>query len=223
MSQSTIAKTSQIPAQAAGINDLLGKKSVRATFKLQPEAINLIGLLAAQLGIKQKSLFDYLMEDEEALHAIAQSRPSGKPVSTPRIQKTFVVSQRSLSALDAAAQRSPLSRNDLIERSVQRLLPVLEKERIRYEKRAAGLTRIKDHFNKGNTLLRALKDSLGEEDRLYQSMLSVIDAYAKAVAELDELIEKGKRLSELSLDAWKQNASRRNQKAPVLHEVQRSV
>jgi len=28
------------------------------------------------VGIKQKSLFDYLMEDKDALHAIVESRPT---------------------------------------------------------------------------------------------------------------------------------------------------
>ena len=48
------------PLQSTGIADLLGKKSVRATFRLHPTAVELTSILAAQLGIKQKSLFGEL-------------------------------------------------------------------------------------------------------------------------------------------------------------------
>ena len=38
--------------------DLRGRQSVRATFKLSEDCINAIRTLSAQLGIKQKSVFD---------------------------------------------------------------------------------------------------------------------------------------------------------------------
>ena len=44
--------------------DLLkGKQSIRATFKLPPDIIRLLSIAASQLGIKQKTLFDQLVED----------------------------------------------------------------------------------------------------------------------------------------------------------------
>ncbi len=88
----------------------------------------LLRSLATQLGIKQKSPFDDLMEDENALNAIAAASPPDNTVRELRIQKTFVVSQRSLAALEAITKRSPASRDDLVERSIQRLLPILELE-----------------------------------------------------------------------------------------------
>ena len=44
--------------------DLRGRQSVRATFKLSSRAIDALSIVAAHLGIKQKSLFDHLIEDE---------------------------------------------------------------------------------------------------------------------------------------------------------------
>ena len=38
--------------------DLRGRQSVRATFRLSEPCINAISILSAQLGIKQKSVFD---------------------------------------------------------------------------------------------------------------------------------------------------------------------
>ncbi len=42
--------------------DLRGRQSVRATFRLSEACINAITILSAQLGIKQKSVFDHLWE-----------------------------------------------------------------------------------------------------------------------------------------------------------------
>ena len=195
--------------QSTRIADLLGKKSVRATFRLHPTAVELISILAAQLGIKQKSLFDYLMEDEDALHAIAESRPSDTAVKAQRVQKTFVVSQRSLAALDKVAQHSAASRNDLIERSVQRLLPILEKERVRQQQRTAALDQITNHFKQGKALVDDVQAVVGEDDTLYQSLDSVMDAYGKVVAEIQKLVDKGKRVSEFPLDALRRDQTKR--------------
>jgi endonuclease/exonuclease/phosphatase family metal-dependent hydrolase len=42
-------------------SDLRGRQSVRATFKLSVRAIDALSIVAAHLGIKQKSLFDHLI------------------------------------------------------------------------------------------------------------------------------------------------------------------
>ena len=204
MNESSIEKKEDALLHLSGVVDLLGKKSVRATFKLHPTAIELLSVLAAHLGIKQKSLFDYLMEDEDALRALAASLPSHPAAKQPRIKKTFVVSQRSLAALEAVTKNSPASRDDLIERSIQRLLPILEKERIRYKRRTDALTKIRDHFKQGKVLMDDVKEMVGEEDALYQSLVAAIAAYTKAVAEMEKRIAKGKRISKFSRDglAW---------------------
>jgi len=192
--------------QSTGIADLLGKKSVRATFRLHPSVVELMSILAAQLGLKQKSLFDYLMEDTDALHAAAESQPPDTTVKEQRIQKTFVVSQRSLTALDTVAKHGAASRNDLIEKSIQRLLPVLEKERLRQRQRTRALSRIAGHFKQSKALMDDVKAMVGEDDTLYQSLIRVMDSYGKAVAEIRERVDKGKRISEFSLDILKETS-----------------
>ena len=52
--------------------DLRGKQSVRATFKLSARAIEAMSIVAVHLGIKQKSLFDHLIEDMQSLKLIAR-------------------------------------------------------------------------------------------------------------------------------------------------------
>ena len=52
-------------------SDLRGRQSVRATIKLSENAINTISVVAAHLGIRQKSLFDHLIEDRRSLGLMA--------------------------------------------------------------------------------------------------------------------------------------------------------
>ena len=193
----------------ASAADIRGRQSVRATFKLSEQAIVALNVVSVHLGIKQKSLFDYLMEDKDALLAMAESHPPENAAKEQRIQKTFVVSQRSLAALDAVTKHCPASRDDLIERSIQRLLPVFEKERTRQKRRAAALTRIITHFNQGVVLMDELRTIVGKEDTLYQSLASVMAAYEKAVADIEKLVDKGKRVSEFPVDELKADRSNR--------------
>ena len=184
------------------LDDLLGKKSVRATFKLRPEAIEMLSILAAQLGIKQKSLFDYLMEDEDELQVIAESLPVETMEKEQRVQKTFVVSQKSLNTLELVAKHSPGSRSELIERSIQRLLPVFLKERERQDKREKAFAMIEDHFKQANDLHGELKQLVGKDDSLFSLIKPLIVHYSKAFAEIKKLVDKGKRISELTIDAF---------------------
>ena len=56
----------------ASAMDLRGRQSVRATFRLSEDCIDAISILAVQLGIKQKSVFDHLMEDDQVLKNVAR-------------------------------------------------------------------------------------------------------------------------------------------------------
>ncbi|MGA7144017.1 MAG: hypothetical protein WBY47_05885 [Desulfobacterales bacterium] len=46
-------------------SDLKSRQSVRATFRLTQGGIEAMGLVANQMGIKQRSLFDHMVEDSE--------------------------------------------------------------------------------------------------------------------------------------------------------------
>ena len=62
-------------------SDLRGRQSVRATFKLSEGCIEAISIVAAHLGIKQKSLFDHLVEDARFLTSIAREIQNVVPMA----------------------------------------------------------------------------------------------------------------------------------------------
>jgi hypothetical protein len=93
---------------------LRGRQSVRTTFKLSERAIDALSLLAGQLGIKQKSLFDHLIEDVQVLSKIAQEFEDFSTRSS-RIAKTYVISRRTLDNLEKISSQYNTPRDALVE------------------------------------------------------------------------------------------------------------
>jgi hypothetical protein len=195
----------EAPLQLDHFSDLLGKKSVKATFRLHPEVISVLSILSAQLGIKQKSLFDFMMEDVKALHAIARSLAPDRLDKDKRIRKTFVVSQKSLSTLNAVAEQFSASRDDIVELSIQRLLPVFEKEHRRQGNRERASAKIKEHFIQGKPLMDEIRRLVGEDDSLYRSFQSVMLSYAKTFTEIEALVDNGKQIYKLPIEFIKKD------------------
>ena len=184
-------------------SDLRGRQSVRATFKLSEGCIEAISIVAAHLGIKQKSLFDHLAEDGQSLRSIAREIQDAKLDKQGRIQKTYVISRRSLSSLEHVSRNFNAPRDALIELSVQRLLPIIAKERKKHEKRKEMLKEIENHFKAGSVLLHKLKGSLEAEDPIFQKFESMMAVYESAYQYMAAFVEKGKIIEEFQPDHLK--------------------
>jgi len=176
--------------------DLIGRQSVRATFRLSEACIDAISILAAQLGIKQKSVFDHLMEDAQVLKEVARELGGSEIDRHNRIQKTFVISRRSLSFLDTISRKHNASRDALVEYSVRRLLPIIAKERKKHEKRKELLEEISNHFEEGQRLLSKAGKMLGIDDPIVIKLHTAMAVYKNAYHEIANFIEKGKIIEE---------------------------
>ena len=177
-------------------SDLRGRQSVRATFKLSEGCIEAISIVAAHLGIKQKSLFDHLAEDARTLKSIAREIQNIKITKQGRIQKTFVISRRSLLSLENVSKNFNAPRDALVELSVQRLLPIIAKEREKHEKRKKMLNEIDKHLKEGERILGNAKEMFGAEDTICQKLESVMTVYENAYHHISSFIEKGKIIEE---------------------------
>jgi len=172
--------------------DLRGRQSVRATFRLSEDCINAISILAAQLGIKQKSVFDHLMEDDQVLKKIAGELENTEFDRQERIQKTFVISRRSLSFLDMISSKHDTPRDALVEYSVRRLLPIIAGERKKHDKRKELLTEISNHFAEGEKLISKAEASLGGDDLVVNKLQVAMAIYKNACDDIDNFIDRGK-------------------------------
>ncbi|MGD8447426.1 MAG: hypothetical protein PVH85_03275 [Desulfobacterales bacterium] len=172
--------------------DLRGRQSVRATFRLSEACIDAISILSAQLGIKQKSIFDHLLENDKVLKSMASELENTKFDRHERIQKTFVISRRSLSFLDSISSKHNAPRDALVEYSVRRLLPIIAKERKKHEKRKELLADISQHFKEGERLLSKAEEKLGTDDLIVDKLQTAISAYKNSFDDIAHFIERGK-------------------------------
>ncbi|MCF8052376.1 MAG: hypothetical protein K9L59_14125 [Desulfobacterales bacterium] len=171
--------------------DLRGRQSVRATFKLTERAIDALAVCAVHLGIKQKSLFDHLIDDMQALQAIAHELNQVQFGRLSRVQKTFVLSRKTLACLEEVSNQLNAPRDALVEYSIQRLLPVIEKERKRHRRRKAFLTNLEAFLAQGDQLLRKAQAELGKEDPVVSRFESVMTAGRNAFDAGSVFVEKG--------------------------------
>ncbi len=201
MSKETDKKQKEkISLTRAFTSDLKGRQSVRATFRLTQGCIEAIGILANQMGIKQKSLFDHLAEDMGSLKSIAREFKQVKIKKQGRIQKTFVISRKSLASLDEISNMFNASRDVLVEYSIQRLLPIISKERTKHEKRKAFLIKIRKHFQQGEKMLNDIRKQLGDDDPIINKFAMMMSSYETVKDNLESFIDRSKGIEKFDAD-----------------------
>lgn len=178
------------------VEELKGKQSVRATFRLPVQVIDLLAVIAGQLGIKQKSLFDQLLEDTVILGQVADEAKNYAVQEKDRRQKTFVISRSSLLALDLIARQQDIPRDILVEFSINRLLPFIASELKKHENRIRLSALMQDYQQQGEILLKKAEELLGKDDELYELIELQVKQGAKNAALLDGIIDRGRPLED---------------------------
>ena len=180
----------------ASFSDLLGKQSVRATFRLSERAIEAISIVAGHLGIKKKSLFDHLMDDSSVLNTIAKNLSSLKFQDHPRIQKTFVLSRRTLNSLEQISKTFDTPRDALVEYSIQRLEAIIKAERGKHELRKTLVEELENHVMRSQVLFDKARQLLGDDDAVCKSMGKLLASGVQTVQEIEDILEKGRIIEE---------------------------
>jgi hypothetical protein len=175
--------------------DLRGRQSVRTTFKLSERSIHALSILAGQLGIKQKSLFDHLIDDMQALHVIARSTEDLDP-SEPRVAKTFVVSRKTLDNLEQVCSRYHTPRDVLVEFSIERILPLISREKEKHEKRKIIVEELRKYLLQGSRILENAEEALAEDDPVFEKILTMMKYVKNACSEVESFVKKGERMDE---------------------------
>jgi hypothetical protein len=171
---------------------LKGKQSVRTSFKLSEGCIQAISIVATQLGIKHRSLFDYLVEDTDSLEALAKEIVDKEPAKNKGSQKSFIVSRETLRVIDSLCEKLKISRDTLIELSVRRLLPIIEKEMQGHSKRKELFELVNKHYQESRNVLDSIKKSVGKEDPAYRAYQTTVAACKQVKNQFNDIISKGK-------------------------------
>lgn len=177
---------------APSLSELRGRQSVRATFKLSGKAIEAMSIAAAHMGIKQKSLFDHLIDDVELLAVVAREIESKRFLRLERVQKTFVLSRRTLCSLEEVSKDFNTPRDALVEYSIARLLPVIEEERKKHEKRKKIMVEIGKYLEQGEEISENVGKALGEEDMLSEKLKGAVSTLRGAYETMASFVERGK-------------------------------
>ena len=175
---------------ALTVDDLTGKQSVRATFKLPQQVIDLLTVIAGQLGIKQKSLFDQLVENASIMEKVTREAHDYS-TEEERHQKTFVISRSTLLLLNQISKKQKIPRDILVEVYIKQLLPVIKTELEKHQQRKELLKEMRKYQDQGKKLLKAAEGLLGKDDMLYKKIKSQIKIANKNVATAEDLINKG--------------------------------
>ena len=190
------SKLSLLKQSSISLDDLRMKQSVRTTFKLPEEAINLLSIIAGQLGIKQKTLLDQLTEDSGLLIKLAKEVDQKNRGNETRQAKTFVISRNSLQSINDVAKEQNISRDILVEVSINQLLPIIEKELERHIKRKQILEDMKKLSKHEEVLRDQAREVLGEDDDLFKMIDSHVQRTKDNITTASMLIKKGMPMEE---------------------------
>lgn len=177
-------------------SDLKGKQSIRATFKLSEKSIEIISVVASRLGIKQKSLFDHLIDDIDSLSLIAQEFEQDTFHGLDRVQKTYVLSRKTLNCLEQVSKKFDAPRDALVEYSIRRLAPVVEEERERHLKRKSVLSEVAEFLGQGEEILKKSRALLGEDDFVYEKLKTSLKGVINAYRVIAAFVEKGETIED---------------------------
>lgn len=177
-------------------SDLKGRQSVRTTFKLTPRSIDALSLLAGQLGIKQKSIFDHLVDDTAALKALAKEIESRKTIAANRVAKTYVISRRTLENLEQVCKRYQTPRDALVEFSIERILPLIQEEKKKHYNRKKLSNRLDRLLTDSRELLAEADRLLDRDDPVFEQIYQTARAVQAGHDEIGTIIDRGERLEE---------------------------
>lgn len=175
--------------------DLRGKQSVRTTFKLSERSIEALSILANQLGIKQKSLFDHLVEDTRALKLIAREFDEFSR-GTQRVAKTYVISRKTLDNLEAVSVQYNTPRDALVEYSIERILPLLALEKAKHQKRKLYYTQMQEYLENCVAMLENAETDLGQDDPVFHELLGVARGAQVACKNIEQCVSKGSKIED---------------------------
>ena len=110
-----------------------------------------------------------------------------------------MISRKSLSSLDEISNLFN-SQRCLIEHSIQRLLPIINKEREKHEKRKEFLAKINNHFHEGEKILNDIRKQLGGDDPIINKYEMVMSGYETVKDNMEAFIDRSKGIEEFDAD-----------------------
>ncbi|MBM9606102.1 hypothetical protein [Desulfopila inferna] len=175
--------------------ELLGRQSVRTTFKLTERSIDAMSVLANQLGIKQKSLFDHLIDDDSVMKMIAEESTQYE-IPEQRIAKTYVISRRTLQNLEKISSRYQTPRDALVELSIERILPLITEEKKKHKQRKIILQKLYKMVGEGEEIFEMANESLDKDDPVYRRIYQMAKTVRNCCDDVETFVDRGRKIED---------------------------
>lgn len=188
-------ETSQTEGLELSFQQLLGKQSVRATFRLSDQMIDLLKVAAAHLEVKQKSLIDELVQNRETLDRVASESQAMQQKEDERRQKTFVLSRNALELLDDISDKYNLSRDYLVELCIGRLIPFVDAEQEKHKKRRQLIKDVDRYLEEGKKLQKKADTMLDRDDQFRVKFEKIVSYTERNVGELRKFVKDKQTLT----------------------------
>lgn len=170
---------------------LRAKQSVRTTFRLPEKSIQAISILARQLGIRQKSIFDHLMQELDAADKSIQNEERN---TEPRVPKTFVISKGTLDYLEQISRRYSIPRDILMEHAINRILPLLDEEKHKHSKRKKVLEQLNALSKESLSALNQSMGELGEDDPVNIELHKMVRNIENSRRAVEQYLERNEKI-----------------------------
>lgn len=99
------------------------------------------------------------------------------------------------------ARSRQVSRDALVEASVQHLMPLIEKEQGRHTSHKSLVSRMGRHLKSGRRLLDDMVADLGDSDPMSDKMKNVMAAYERAFSSISVFIQKGENIENFKVES----------------------
>ncbi len=174
---------------------LRGKQSVRATFRLTSQMIDLLKIAANHLGVQQKSLIDELVNSREILDQVVSGSSGIERTDVLKRQKTFVLSRNTLDLLDEISAKYDIPRDHLVELCISRLVPFVASEQKKHQQRQRLLKDIERYLVDGDDLLKKADEMLGKDDRFRIKLEKIVRHTERHVTEMRRFVKNKENFS----------------------------
>jgi len=114
----------------------------------------------------------------------------------PRVAKTYVISRKTLDNLELISNQYNTPRDALVEFSIERIIPLLAREKEKHQKRKVLLHQLHDYLDASISLLQKAENDLGADDPVTTSILRMVKATQASALEVEEMVRRGDRLEE---------------------------
>jgi hypothetical protein len=169
--------------------ELRAKQSVRTTFKLPEKTINLLKVSAKHLGIKQKTLLDQLLEDENALELLADDALTHSRNENDCRPKTFVLSKKALEQIEDVSRRYDTSRDFFVELSVSRLASYVDSLAQTHDQRRILMKELDLYKNHLDKLSAKAHDTLKKDDVFLAKVENLAKRTRKYIGEISRTVK----------------------------------